>query len=173
MKKLLTFIALTALVALASTGKTSAQAYEKGRNYLNAGIGLGTYGGNGLGLGASFEHGFTDAISGGGMVGYSSHKYGFGTDYRFTFFFVGARASYHFAELLNIGNDKLDPYAGLGLAYRGYSDNIGTGFGASYGSGVTLLAHVGARYMFSPNVGGFAELGAGLAVLQLGVTFKL
>ncbi|MCY7351246.1 MAG: hypothetical protein LH606_11355 [Cytophagaceae bacterium] len=174
MKKLLTFLALTVLVALASTGKTSAQAYENGRNYLNVGIGLGTYGGGGLGFGGSFEHGFTDAISAGAIVGYSSGNYGYiGSDYRFTFLNFGVRGSYHFAELLNIGNNKLDPYAGLGLGYRVYGDNFsGTGYNRAYGSGIFFMGHVGARYFFSDNVGGYAELGAGFATLQLGITLK-
>lgn len=172
MRKALTLAALTFFFAFASANLAHAQAYQNGRNYLNAGIGLGTYGGGGLGLNASFEHGFTDQISAGGIVGYSRYNYGI-LDYRWNFLLFGVRGSYHLTELLNINNDKLDLYAGLGLGYRSatYSGPNGTYVG-NLGSGVFFLGHIGSRYFFTENVGGFAEVGAGVSNLLLGVTFK-
>jgi hypothetical protein len=172
MKKILSLTALCVALLAFSTTKSAAQAYQNGRNYLNAGIGLGTYGGGGLGLNASFEHGFTDQISAGGIVAYSRYNFGV-LDYRWNFLMFGARGSYHLTELLNINNDKLDLYAGLGLGYRAASySGPGGSYVGTLGSGVFFMGHVGARYFFSENVGGFAEAGAGVSNLLLGVTFK-
>lgn len=172
MKKILSLAALGVVLLAFSITKSNAQAYQNGRNYLNAGIGLGTYGGGGLGLNASLEHGFTDQISAGGIVAYSRYNYGF-SDWRWNFIMFGARGSYHLTELLKIDNDKLDLYAGLGLGYRTGSFTGPTGsYVGNLGSGVFFMGHVGARYFFSENVGGFAEAGAGVSNLLLGVTFK-
>ncbi len=174
MKKALTLAALTALLAFVGTNKTFAQAYQNGSNHLNVGLGVGTYGG-GLGLIASFEHGFTDAISGGVILGYSSANEGYITySYGYRIFTIGARASYHFTELLNINNDKLDLYAGAGLAYRNYSykdNNYFAGYNPR-ASTVTPIVHVGVRYFFKENIGVWAEGGYSVAALQGGIVFK-
>jgi len=172
MKKILSLAALSIALLAASTTHSAAQAYQNGRNYLNAGLGLGTYYSGGLGLGASFEHGFTDQISAGGIIGYSGGNAGFYVgDYRFRVLTFGVRGSYHLTELLNINNDKLDLYAGAGLGYRSYSDNyVGTRYYNN--GGVVFLAHAGARYFLKENLGIFGELGYTFATLQAGVTFK-
>src|SRR5690349_3966015 len=88
----------------------------KGANFLNAGIGLGSYGlygTGGLPLTASFEHGFSKNISGGVEVGIIQRK--FANDWKYKYLIVGARASYHFSEVLNVANPKVDVYGGAGL----------------------------------------------------------
>ena len=72
-----------------------------------------------------------------------------------------------------MNTDKADLYAGIGLGYQNvsYSDNYGAGFN-TFGSGIFVPIHLGGRYFFSEKVGGFAELGTGVAPLMLGVTFK-
>src|ERR1700753_938946 len=45
-----------------------------GQNFLDPGIGLGTYY-KGLPFGVAFEHGFTDKISAGVFANYSSYSY--------------------------------------------------------------------------------------------------
>jgi hypothetical protein len=171
MKKILTLSAL--FVLLLGASQSFAQAYKQGDNLLNVGIGLGTYYSGGLGLGASFEHGFTDAISAGGIIGYSGGNagYAFAGDYRFRVLTFGVRGSYHLTEVLNINNDKLDLYAGAGLGYRNYSDNY-TGSVRLYSGGVVFLAHLGTRYYVNNNVAVFGELGYTFATLQLGASFK-
>jgi hypothetical protein len=56
MKKMFftTLLALAAIVCF-QTG-ASAQSYQKGDKLLNVGLGLGTYGAGGIGLGGSFCH---------------------------------------------------------------------------------------------------------------------
>ena len=160
MKKLLFALAFsTALMFL--TFNASAQAFKNGDNLLNVGVGFaGSY--SGTSIGASFEHGVTDAISVGVGADFLHYNFG-GTSFNFTY--LAVRGSYHFGELLNIQDKKFDPYAGLGLGYVTYGS-----FNVS--SGVFLQAHVGARYFFSDNIGGFAEIGAGSSTIKLGVAFK-
>lgn len=149
----------------------------KGKNYVNAGIGIGTFGLSGTGglpVTASFEHGFTDKISGGGFVGIVKRK--FLHNYKYSYFVVGARGSYHFSELLNIENKKLDVYGGASLYYRGYKlkfdeEEYNELYETSGGT-IGLALHAAARYMFNEKVGGYAELGYGISPLQIGVSLK-
>jgi hypothetical protein len=148
-----------------------------GRNkYLNVGVGLAAYYGGGLPLGASFEVDLKDNISIGGSVDYMRYGYNSGGyKWNYTFVYAGARASYHLAEVLNLADKKFDPYAGatLGLRYAGYSDNYGyDNYVSPYNSGLYLGIHVGARYLFSEKLGGFAEVGYGVSALRLGLTAK-
>lgn len=147
----------------------------KGKNYLNAGIGIGTfgfYGDGGLPITASLEHGFTDKISAGATVGYARTR--FYTDYHYTYYLAGVRGSYHFNELLNVADEKLDVYGGASLLYRGYKANYKNFNGSddykASGGGVVIAIHAGARYMFAGNIGGYAELGYGISPLQVGVS---
>lgn len=176
MKKNHFFAIVFFVVAALFTNATQAQSI-KGTNFVNAGIGLGTFGLSGTGglpITASFEHGFTDKISAGGYVGFVQRK--FAHDWKYTYFVIGARGSYHFNELLKVENEKLDVYGGASLYYRGYKlkygdDEISELYDASGGT-VGLALHAAARYMFKENIGGYAELGYGVSPLQLGVTFK-
>jgi hypothetical protein len=175
MKKFFAIVALLSL-SLLSTTSFAQMAIDKGTTFVNAGIGVGGYGGTGgLALGATADFGIIPNITVGGQAAYRSWNYGYlGTSDKITYLYFAVRGSYHFNELLNISNDKLDVYAGLGIGYESvsWSDSFGTGFSA-FGSGIYIPAHLGGRYMFSDNIGGFAELGSGVAPLMLGVTFKL
>lgn len=150
----------------------------KGTNYLNAGVGLGSYGLSGTGglpLTASFEHGITKNISAGATLGFIQKKYAF--NWKYTYLIFGARGSYHLNEALKVANPNLDIYAGLGLIYRRYSFNYTNdesgeplhGLNSSGGE-IDFELHAGGRYMFNKSVGAFAELGYGISPLQLGVT---
>lgn len=147
----------------------------QGVNLLNVGIGIGTYY-VGLPFGASFEHGFSKDISGGVFIDYSSHNYGsyYGGNSKLNIFYGGVRASYHFGELFKIENNKFDPYGGASLGYHHISwsydgsDSVNT----PYDNSIFFGVHAGARYLFSDHVGGFAEVGYGVAAVKLGATFK-
>ncbi|AQG81746.1 hypothetical protein [Spirosoma montaniterrae] len=164
------FSILLILGLLVGTESFAQMAVDKGSKFLNAGIGLGGWGGigysGGLGFGASFELGVAKNITVGGVGAFRGYS-GVGSYYS-----IGARGSYHFNEILSLANDKVDLYAGLGLIYSGWSWNESfVGFRGSYG-GIGLGGHLGGRYFFSDKIGGFAEAGFGVAPLQLGVTFK-
>lgn len=173
MKKIiLSVLVLTAVVTVSAQNG----AYSKGDKLLNIGVGANSYYSGGIPLGASLEFGVTDDISVGVNADYLSHKYNAVSSYKFTALYLGARGSYHFNNLLNINNDKVDLYGGLTLGYRvfswkdNYSNNL---LDNSYGSGVYLGGFVGGKYYFSDNVGAFLELGAiGSTNARLGVAFK-
>jgi hypothetical protein len=172
MKKFNFSILLFALVLMASTQSFAQLAVDKGTKFLNLGIGVGGYGGIGFGgggvaFGGSFEAGVAKNITVGGIASFRSYS-NFGSYYS-----IGARGSYHFNELLSLTTDKADLYAGLGLIYSGFSYKDGFLSSAYNYGGIDLGLHIGGRYFFSERVGGFAEVGVGVAPLQLGVTFKL
>jgi len=174
MKKIqLVFVLVIALLA----GNTAFAQYKKGDKLLNLGIGLNSYYGGGLPLGGSFEVGVTDEISVGAQADFYTWGRNFGGyKWRYTFLPIAVRGSYHANKLLNLNNDKLDLYGGAQLGYyiSSFSDNSGfTGlYDNSYGNRVLFGLHIGGRYYFKPNLGGFAELGYGVASLKVGVAFK-
>lgn len=147
----------------------------KGQNFLNAGIGVGTFGfsGSGIPITASLEHGFTDKISAGVVAGYVRTTVN--PDYHYSYHLLGVRGSYHFNELLNVPGEKWDIYGGAALFYRGYKATYKHFYGTedyhASGGGLDVALHAGARYMFSGNTGAYAELGYGISPLQLGVSF--
>lgn len=156
--------------------RPAAPAVSARQKYLNVGVGLAAYYGGGLPLGASFEVDAKNNISIGGSVDYLRYGYNSGGyKWNYTFVYAGARASYHLGELLNVGNDKFDPYVGatLGFRYAGYRDSYGyNDYVSPYSSGLYVGVHLGSRYMFSEKIGGFAEVGYGVSALRLGVTAK-
>jgi hypothetical protein len=169
MKKVTSLLVVLALVAFMFQN-SFAQSYQQGDKLLNVGIGVGTYGGGGLGFGGSLEFGVHEAISVGVLGGFSGRNY---LGSRWSVLTIGARGSYHFNELLNLDNDMIDLYAGLGLGYRNFNwDYAGFGNSYNYGSGIVFLGHLGGRYYLKPNLGLFAELGSGFGTLQAGLAFK-
>lgn len=167
MKKLLSSLFIVTLLAFSA--QSAIAQYQKGDKLLNAGIGVGTYGAGGLGLGGSFEYGIHDAISVGALAGYSGRSNYLGSGVRWSVLTIGARGSYHFNELLNLDNDQIDLYGGVGLGYRNISfnvDGLGSIFGNAYNGGIIPLAHIGGKYYFQPNLGIYAELGSGFGILQ-------
>ncbi len=181
MKKtqLLIIAVLVAAATFLSVSTLHAQSAEKGvkgTNFLNAGVGIGTFGflgTGGLPITASFEHGFSDNVSAGVYAGLVTRK--FGTDVKYSYRVVGVRGSYHFNDVLNIANPNVDVYGGTSIYYRGYSVKGKDYDGTTYKSGTGVMSiafHAGGRYMFANNIGAFAELGYGVSPLQLGATFK-
>ncbi len=157
------------------------QAQTKGRDkFLNAGIGLATYTAGGVPIGTSLEVGINNNISVGGFLDYARHNYkSGGYKLNYNFFYFGARGSYHLAGLVrdnSTGLGKFDPYAGLSVGVRTawYSDNQNeeTVNNDPYAGGLFVGMHIGSRYMFTPKVGGFAEVGYGVSALRLGAAVK-
>ena len=168
------FSILLVLGLLAGTQSFAQLAIDKGTKFINVGIGVGGYASaGGIALGVSGDFGVAPNITVGGQVAYRSFSYLGNTD-KINYLYFAARGSYHFNEILNLSTDKADLYAGIGLGYESvsYSSSYGTGF-STFGSGIFVPVHLGGRYFFSDKVGGFAELGSGIAPLMLGITFKL
>lgn len=185
---------------LAGTNVLQAQAFEKGTNALNIGVGLGGYVAYwGVGykstpyLNLSFEHGVYDfpktknlSIGIGGYLGYKSVSYEWNSSwvdkngkyhfnepikYTWTYTHIGIRPTLHYSF-----NDKAEIYGGLNIGYVvvsfKYSPSDFTGFSGSYGSTIGWGTFVGGRYYFSKSFGIYAELGYGAAYLNLGVSLK-
>ncbi len=176
------------------SGSAARAQFAKGDILINPGVSFLGYGYNfgysggysGLpALSASVEYSITDQIGVGGYVGYQSrsYKYSSSSKIRWTSIGFGARGVYHASSFLNdalnasINEEKLDIYAGLSLGYQTYSWNYGdTGLsGLNNGTGGVVLGGIlGVRYMFSPNIGVYGELGRGaFGAITLGATFKL
>jgi hypothetical protein len=176
MKKALKFLCVIAMVFSATFAAAQGR-YDKGDVLLNPGIGLGyTYFGGGLPLLLSADFAVNDVITVGPFLGYTSYGgYRFsGSNYRYTSFDLGVRGSYHFSELFEIRNEKVDIYGGANLGYSITGSNFDYGtFDDPYPNRVIFGLHAGTRYFFSEKVAGFGELGFGLATLAIGLTFKL
>lgn len=108
----------------------------------------------------------------GALVGYSSAKYDDAMgdwSWKSSTFIVGARGALHYALV-----DKLDTYTGLTLGYNIVSTKYtGAVDSGGAGSGVSWAWYLGGRYYFNESTAAFAELGYGIAVLNVGVAFKL
>lgn len=171
------FALLLAAVATLGVHQSQAQVYSKGASLLNIGVGLGAGYGGGTPIGLAYDYGVTKNISLGVQVDYMSWKYaGYGGDYTYRFIPVGVRGAYHFD---GIGDPaKVDLYLGLVLGYwvssytapNGVSTSL---YSDSYKGKVLVGGLAGARYMFTPKIGGFAELGYSVSYGKVGLTFKL
>lgn len=139
---------------------------DKGSNIVNLGIG-GYFGnGNWLTLTGAYDYGVVgnlfdskSSLSLGATADFSVWKHGSSV-------YVGPRAGlhYHFVP-------KLDTYLALTLGYSHsfyndgkYSNDASGGFGWDLS--------VGARYMFTPTLGGFLEFGHGRSNVRVGAAFK-
>ena len=184
MKKILLLFVIT----LFSLSQLVAQdaVFVKGDKGLNLGIGLGNtlYSGSYYKsqvppVSASLEVAILDGILDkgvlgvGGYLGYSSSKYEIsGWGWKYSNIIIGPRGNFHY-PLIN----KLDTYTGLMLGYnivssKEFGSTTGYDYTASSG-GIVWAWFVGARYYFKEKFGLFAELGYGIAYLNLGVTLKL
>ncbi len=167
----------------------SAQAFEKGDVMISPGIGLGVYGvGYSVGFAVpvvlNFDIGVHDYVSVGAYGGFWTRKwnYAFNDDYRFTSSHFGARASFHFWQLIDdkvssdLKSDKLDIYVTPWLGYNlRTSKYVGSGSATvfNYGNRFQGGAQVGVRYFVSKNIGFFGEWGGTpTAFANIGATFK-
>ncbi|MFC5410423.1 hypothetical protein ACFPMF_13945 [Larkinella bovis] len=172
MTKRLLYIAL--LVFTTTPGFS--QAARKIDKMISLGLGLQTYSLGGVREGASFELGVTDQISAGGFLDYAL----FGTkvgnrQWKSQFVSIGVRGSYHLGGLLALGDRKFDPYAGLSAGTRSwlYRHQVDqNGYFIPRPRGFFPGFHVGGFYHFSKKIGGFAEMGLGVAMARLGITGK-
>ena len=129
MKKITLVIALMAM----SLFGANAQVFEQGKGNLNFGVGFGSpfiYSGSKSTLppiSLSYEHGVSEKIGIGGLIGYAASSYEFQTynldpnssalytniKTTYSYFIIGARGNYHF-----VNKDNLDVYAGAMLGYN-------------------------------------------------------
>ena len=178
-------IVLVAFIAAASLNAQD-PTFEKGDRVLNVGLGIGStlysgtyYKSQVPPVSASLEFGVVDnllekgVLGVGPYLGYSSYKYEYsGWGWKYTNIIVGVRGNFHYPLV-----DKLDTYTGLLLGYNIASSKefgeIVPGWDYSYtAGGVVWSWFVGARYYFKENFAAMAELGYGIAYLNLGIALK-
>jgi hypothetical protein len=143
---------------------------------VGAVIGIGGIGSASASFGGRFEKIFKELPDlGGGLLGigvsadYYSYSY-FG--YSVSWIPIGATANYHF----KLDNKKFDPFLGAGLGFQLVScSGSGTlgNLGCGYSSGVYFIGRAGARYFLTDKLAAYADVGAGAATVNLGITFKL
>lgn len=196
MKKIFLFLgaALFSLSSYAQSPSSNAQSHTFSKSDLvfNLGIGFGTslYSGSYYKstlppISISGEYGvkddflITDMTLGlGGYVGFAGSKYEvtspyFGTyGYKFSYTVIGVRGALHYPVV-----DKLDTYGGIMVGYNIVSikeigDVPSIGYSAS-GSEASFSIYVGGRYYFSEKFAAMAEIGYGIAYLNIGVALKL
>lgn len=172
MKNIIKITSLLVGLLLTYSMSVQAQPFQEGDLVINGGIGVGTtysWGAGSLGLpiGGGVEYGITDVEVGSIGVG---GDFGFVSGNGLTITYIGGKGSYHFNELFELENEDVDLYGGLGIYYRSFSwDN---NFGSS-ADGMVAGFHLGGRYYFADNLGGYAELGNNWAWLNFGVVYKL
>lgn len=183
MKKLLLFC--TAVYLTVTQIVAQEPVFVKGNKVVNLGFGIGSnlymetfYHSMIPPISASFEVGVADHILEKGVIG--AGGYLAGTTYKYEFsnkgwktsnFIIGARGNFHYPLV-----DKLDTYTGLMLGYGilgvkyfgGYTDDDYTG---SY-SGIQWAWFLGGRYYFMEKMAVMAELGYGVAYLNVGIAIK-
>lgn len=170
MKKLV----LSVAIALCSVASMNAQTFAKGENVLGADVGFG--GSYGIPVSISYEHGIYDinkkmSIGAGGIIGYgsSSDKMSYGK-WTYSNTLIGARGAFHYT-----GIKKLDLLGGLTLGYNIVSakwKGDGPDVGGADSSGLLWGVYAGARYYFNQKFGINAEVGYGIANVNVGLSYK-
>ena len=154
--------------AVFTMGANAQNTFNKGDKIVNLGIGLGnTYSGYSsmIPISGSFEVGIKDNLfDDKSSLGVGAY-FGFASKDHWTFLYPGVRGALHYQFI-----DKLDTYAGLMLAMRMYTWSY-EGHSDSY-SDFIIPFYIGGRYYFTDKMAAFAELGHGIAYLQLGVSLK-
>ena len=183
-------IILLATIFFSSITISNAQQLSEGNSMINLGVGLSSYFTSGTGYSVtlppvegSYEYMITENISIGGFVGAYGSKYETNFDLatnfssKFSYIHGGALGNYHF-----VNDDKFNAYVGARLGYV----NVSTSSGSSdneidnilndldfTASGLLYGIQLGGRYFISDKIAINAELGYGISVLKIGVTFKL
>lgn len=139
---------------------------------------------------AMYEYGFTEKIGigyigGGALLSFSGSKYEYqylNTDQESTYNYVliGPRAAYHF-DMVDITHNKvwsnIDVYGGafLGVKFQThkYTNHVTDNRVKSNTSNLATDIFAGIRYGFNDKIGAFAELGIGVAYLNLGINVRL
>ena len=168
---------ITVLVCAYALPGQAQMMYQKGDLLVNTGVGLGSSVYGTVSLNGSVEYFVNEDLSVGGAIGYSGYRrnYVFNDPLRINVFYFGPRGSYHFADALDIENEALDLYVGafvgFGITTVSYRGERFSGYSDVNDFGYDIFG--GVRYQFNPKVAAYGELGFGVSILQMGVSFKL
>lgn len=157
--------ALVAIIAMFGMSANAQNVMDKGSSIVTVGVGITN---NRIPLSVAYDHGVVGNLFGspnaslslGGMLGTS-----FGKGYNGLF--VGPRAGLHYHFI-----PQLDTYVALMLGLSAGKVNS-NGTSSEWSTGPGWGTHLGARYMFTSNVGAFLELGYGYSFANIGIAFRL
>ena len=173
-RKLIGTMAIAAVMAVPAQ-HASAQV-SLGYTDIGGVIGIGNLGGANISFGGRFEHVFKALPDlGNGLlgIGVSADFYSFSSSYfNIKYIPIGATGNYHF----KLENKKIDAFVGAGLGYTAVtcSQTLTTyNLGCGYSSGLYFIGRAGGRYFLNSNLAGYADVGAGAALLNVGLTFKI
>lgn len=161
---------------------------RKGDIKLNASIGLKSFIGIAGGvttfppLTGSLEYAVDENTTIGPVIGYTATEQRYyysslrSTDvYTFSNLLIAAKGNHYFTT-----GEKWEAYAGAMLGYNAVSFKVQSTSTVldSYaftedGGGIFYGFHAGGRYKFTPNLAAHAEVGYGIALLNVGLTFSL
>lgn len=186
MKSIIAGLALMAAATFSTVGAQAQDVFNRGTNVVSLLVGVG-----GSLVSTSnmivppiqfnYEHGLVDglidgkaSVGAGIGAGYAASKYTiFGSRYITNYGFVGARGSFHYQFI-----PKLDAYLGalLGAGFQASNvkvvDYTSTVNSNDSNVGFAYGVYAGARYYFTPNIAVNTELGYGISIFNLGVTFR-
>jgi len=176
-------LAVAVLLVVALSVSFSQMSYKKGDQNVSAMIGLGGVGGlygtsTIPAISVSYDYGYNENITFGGIAGYAGSSEDFyWAEYKYSYIIIAARGAYHL-DLLH--NSNLDTYGGIMLGYNIVSSSVSNkaGYAGTYNatassSYMLFGGFIGGRYYFTPNLAAQAELGYGLGILNLGISYKL
>ncbi len=185
MKKIITsgLVLLVALLSITTTAiaqddarqedqEESELIFKEGSIVVNAGIGIAptynwTDGNLSIPIGGGVEYGVTEFEE--GVIGVGGDL-GFVSSDNLTITYLGVKGAFHLNRLVEVENQQLDIYAGVGIYYRNFNysgsedRNFSTGGYGGY--------FAGARYYFTENAGVYAEVGNNWGWLNVGAVFS-
>lgn len=168
---------MTVAAFLAVPARQAAAQLEKGYTDVGVVAGFGSIGGSSLALGGRFERIIKELPNmGGGTlgIGVGVTRYSFSSVYySVSYLPIGVTGNYHF----KLENKKIDAFVGAGLGYQLITCNDKSGvignLGCNYSSGIYFVGRAGGRYFLSDKLAAYADVGAGGAAINVGVTFRL
>ena len=171
--KLVGSVATLALLAIAAAPQAQAQV-SKGYSDVGFVLGIGNIRGANIAFGGRYENIFKKLPDlGNGLLGIelSADVYSFSPPRgNVRYIPVGATFNYHFP--IDPAN-KIDLFLGAGLGFESVSCSNFPTNDCGYNSGLYVIGRAGGRYFFSPRTALYADLGAGAATINVGLTFKL
>jgi len=182
---------ISMLLVIAISISFSQIAYKKGDKVGSLMLGLGSFvyepdaTSTVPPLSVAADWGYNENISVGGILSYTASKYewnnvwgNYGYKYTWSYIIVAARGAYHLDVL---HDSKIDTYGGVSLGFKiaSTSETYTGDWGliphttAASGGGILFGLFAGGRYYFSPNLAAQAEVGFGIALLNIGIAYKL
>ena len=171
----LTAAALVAALPFASASAQDSQIFKKGYSDIGAVIGLGNLGDASISVGGRFEKAIKDLpdLANGTLgIGVSADIYSYSNqNVTVRYIPIGATANYHF----NLENKKIVPFVGLGLGLEILScdSKLASGVDLCDDGSLYFIGRAGGRYFFSDRSSFYADIGAGAATVNVGLTFRI